>query len=119
MAYALWENKLAGGLPTGIADKVEALQLINKLGNCSLLEKTFNISKSDKTLRNFMEQVHEVKEGKVALPSWTQALAMDGSMLDPSTAATDAIVQAIEKRDKTIRDELVEFVKGAKLRVDL
>jgi hypothetical protein len=89
------------------------------LGNCSLLEKTFNISKSDKTLRSFMEQVSEFKEGKVALSFWAQALELEDSMLDPATAATDAIVQAIQTRDKVIRAELVEFVKGTNTRVDL
>ena len=39
----------------------ELLQEINRLGNCSLFEKTFNISKSDKTLRTFLADVHEFK----------------------------------------------------------
>ena len=100
-------------------DRADALPLVNMLGNCSLLEKTFNISKSDKTLRAFMEQVHEFKEGKVSLSSWAEALGLEGSMLDAAAAATDTIVQAIETRDKAIRAELVEFVKGTKTRVDL
>jgi hypothetical protein len=119
VAYALWDAKLAAGLPTGIEDRADALPLVNMLGNCSLLEKTFNISKSDKTLRSFMEQVSEFKEGKVALSFWAQALELEDSMLDPATAATDAIVQAIQTRDKVIRAELVEFVKGTNTRVDL
>jgi hypothetical protein len=119
VAYALWDAKLAAGLPTGIEDRADALPLVNMLGNCSLLEKTFNISKSDKTLRSFMEQVHEFKEGKVELSSWAQALGLEDSMLDAAAAATDVIVQAIQTRDKAIRAELVEFVKGTKTRVDL
>ena len=119
VAHVLWEKKLAAGLPTGIQDPVDALQLINMLGNCALLEKSFNISKSDKTLRDFMEQVHEFKEGKVALSSWAQALSLEDSMLDPAAAATDAIVAAIKKRDEAVRADLVEFVKGTKSRADL
>jgi hypothetical protein len=119
VAYALWEVKLAAGLPTGIEDQAEALSLVNILGNCSLLEKTFNISKSDKTLRSFMEQVHEFKEGKVDLSSWAQALGLADSMLDAASATSDDIVQAIETRDKAIRAELVDFVKGTKNRADL
>jgi len=119
VAYALWDAKLTAGLPTGIEDRADALSLVNTIGNCSLLEKTFNISKSDKTLRSFMEQVHEFKEGKVELSSWAQALGLEDSMLDADAAATDAIVQAIQTRDKAIRTELVEFVKGTKTRVDL
>ncbi len=76
VAYALWDKKLVAALPQGIDDRNEAILLVNLLGNCSLLEKTFNISKSDKTLRSFMEQVHEIKEGKVTLSSWGQALGL-------------------------------------------
>jgi hypothetical protein len=119
VAYALWKTKLGAGLPTGIEDRDEALSLVNMLGNCSLLEKTFNISKSDKTLRSFMEQVHEFKDGKVVLSSWAQALGLDDTMLDAAVASTDKIVQAVQARDKTVRAELIEFVKGTKTRVDL
>ena len=119
VAYALWDNKLATGLPTGFADRADAQPLVNMLGNCSLLEKSFNISKSDKTLRSFMEQVHEVREGKVALADWAQALGIDGCMLDASAATPDSIAQAILARDNAIRDDLVGFVKGTKTRIDI
>lgn len=119
VAYKLWDKKLDTGLPTGVVDRADALSLINLLGNCSLLEKTFNISKSDKTLRSFMEQVHEVKEGKVTLAYWAKPLGLDDTMMDASIATTDGIVQAVQSRDRSIRAELVDFVKGAKTRVDL
>jgi hypothetical protein len=119
VAYTLWEAKLAHGLPTGIDDAAEALALVNMLGNCSLLEKTFNISKSAKTLSSFMEQVHEFKEGKIVLSSWAQALALEDSLLNAEAATNDAIAQAIQKRDNLTRSELVEFAKGTKSRVDL
>lgn len=119
VAYALWEAKLAAGLPTGIEDRADALPLVNLLGNCSLLEKTFNISKSAKTLRSFMVQVHEIKEGKVDLTSWARALGLEGALLDAEAATGDAVVQAIQTRDKAIRAELVEFVKGTRTRVDI
>jgi hypothetical protein len=134
VAYAHWDKKLAVGLPTGIETKVEALALVNMLGNCSLLAKSFNISKSDKSLRSFMEQVHEFKEGKVELSSWALALQLENPMLDGTRntsdqsgsalpdgtpASSDEIVAAIKKRDTAIRIELVEFVKGTKTRMDL
>ena len=96
----LWDKKIAAALPQGIDDRNEAILLVNLLGNCSLLEKTFNISKSDKTLRSFMEQVHEIKEGKVTLSSWGQALGLTDVMLDAATADTDAVVLAMQERDK-------------------
>ena len=119
VAFAQWDKKLAAGLPEGIENRADALPLVNLLGNCSLLEKSFNISKSDKTVKSFMEQVHEVKDGKVALASWAQALALEDSMIDATIASTDIILKAIQTRDATIRAELVEFVKGTKARADL
>lgn len=119
VAYALWEKKLATRLPKGFDDPKDAIPLVNLLGNCSLLEKAFNISKSDKTLRSFMEQVHEIKEGKMLLSSWAPALGLPAVMLDPETADVDAIAAAIQDRDKTVRADLTDFVKGLKLRVDL
>lgn len=119
VAYALWDGKLAAGLPQGVDDRNEALPLVNLLGNCSLLEKSFNISKSDKPLRSFMEQVHEIKEGKVLLSDWAQALGLPDAMLDAVAAEPDAILTAIQERDKAIRADLTEFVKGTKVRVDV
>ena len=121
VAFALWDRKLEEGMPTGIETRVEAQPLVNLLGNCSLLEKTFNISKSDKTLRSFLEQVHEFKEDQVDLSSWAQSLGLADSMMDPATAAAtaDIILQAIQTRDSDIRTELTEFVKGTMTRVDL
>ena len=134
VAYAQWDRKVSLELPTGMETKDEALALVNMLGNCSLLEKSFNISKSDKTLRSFLEEVHEFKEGKVDLASWALALQLENPMLDGTMADdeqsqsilpvgtatnTDGIVRALRKRDAAIRAELVEFVKGAKIRMDL
>ena len=134
VAYAQWDRKVSLGLPTGIETKDEALALVNMLGNCSLLEKSFNISKSDKTLRSFLEEVHEFKEGKVDLASWALALQLENPMLDGTMASdeqsqsilpvgteadSDGFVRAIRKRDAAIRAELVEFVKGTKIRMDL
>lgn len=119
VAYALWDAKLATMLPTGFTDRAEAQSLVNMIGNCSLLEKTFNISKSDKSLRSFMGQVHEFKQGIIALSSWEQALGLDASMADPVTATTDIIVKAMQDRDKAIRTELIEFIKGMRIRKDV
>ncbi len=119
VAYKLWEAKLTAGLPTGFVSRDEAIRVVNMLGNCSLLEKTFNISKSDKTLRSFMEQVYEIKAGKVDLALWAQALGLDDTILDAAAPAADVILQAIQARDNAIRAELVEFVKGTKVRKDV
>jgi hypothetical protein len=119
VAFALWRRKLEAGLPAGMTDKVLAESVVNKLGNCALLEKNFNISKSDKTMKSFIEQVHELKEKKVALTDWTTALGIPATMLDPSAVDVTDIAEAIDTRDTLIRKDLVDFVNGKLSRVDM
>jgi Protein of unknown function DUF262 len=119
VAYAMWEKKLVVGLPDGFTEPEEAQSIVNRLGNCSLLEKSFNVSKSDKTLKSFMEAVHEIKEKKVALEDWAKTLLIEDAMLDPSGVTANAISKAIEDRDQLIRKEVVDFVKGIRSRIDL
>lgn len=117
--FALWKNRLASGLPSGILVEEEASAFANKLGNCALLEKNFNISKGDKELKSFLSQIHEVLEGKIRIDAWCAALAISQPLLEPATASVDEICQAIDRRDKEIRDELTEFIRGQKARADL
>lgn len=119
VAHAIWERKIANGLPTGVTEKEEALAIVNQLGNCSLLEKSFNISKSDRTLQSFMEEVHEFKEDKALLTEWAASLGIAEIMMDGGTADTTALAHAIGKRDQLIRKELAEFVSGKRGRVDM
>ncbi|HJT36730.1 MAG TPA: DUF262 domain-containing protein [Pirellulales bacterium] len=119
LSYAYWERRLQNGFPTGYSEMEESLSLANLLGNCSLLEKTFNISKSDKTLKSFMEQVHEFKERRLDLDAWALSLSIPLCLLDPSQATSDEIAAALKTRDEVIRAEVVDFVRGSKTRKDL
>jgi hypothetical protein len=119
VAHALWQKKLEGGLPAGIAEAADALPIVNRLGNCALLEKNFNISKGAQTLKSFLDEVEEFKKGIWTLDTWAKALAIPESMLDPATADVTSIATEIDKRDKEIRDELIQFVRGTRTRVDV
>jgi hypothetical protein len=118
VSFALWEKKLQSGLPKEVPEQEEALSLANRLGNCSLLEKNFNISKSDKTLKSFLSQIHEVRENKIRIDAWCAALAIPQALLDPDVANVDEINEAIENRDKEMRSDLADFVRGQRVRVD-
>ncbi|HEX5430450.1 MAG TPA: hypothetical protein VFW83_00680 [Bryobacteraceae bacterium] len=116
MAFSIWENKLSND---GEGDGADTLAHVNRLGNCALLEKNFNISKSNKGLKDFLTQIHEVVQGKIRIDAWCAALSISQTMLDPANATTTGIIDAIENRDKEIRAELIEFVRGQRVRVDL
>jgi hypothetical protein len=119
VAHALWEKMVMALPPKDEEEEQELLQAINKLGNCVLLEKTFNISKSDRPAKEFLEGVHEIKSGKIKLEDWANALDVATCMLDPASSSAQDILDAINKRDDEVRQELVDFVKGNKSRKDL
>ena len=104
--------------PDGFNSKDEANQFINLLGNCSLLDKSFNISKSDKPMRHFLEQVHEFKTGESHMGDWEKALSLSPTLTSPGEASFADIKNAIETRNALIRKDLVDFVAGQKHRED-
>ena len=118
VSFAFWEEKLKAGLPGKFTDLDDAKAIANQLGNCALLEKNFNISKGAKSLKSFLEQIHEFKEGPWSLTEWGSALGMPIDMVDSDIAAVDSIVAAIENRDTAMRAELTEFVRGQRSRAD-
>jgi len=104
--------------PDGFDNRFEAVAFINLLGNCSLLDKSFNISKSDKSLRSFIEDVHEFKEGKIMIPDWEKALSLTATLTSPEGKKLADIKADILSRDALIRKDLSEFISGTKQRVD-
>lgn len=104
--------------PDEFGSKLDALAFINLLGNCSLLEKSFNISKSDKPMWTFLQEVHEFKEGTILRDDWEAALSLSQTLTAPDGAKLLDIKTAIETRDALIRKELTAFIAGTMWRVD-
>ncbi|MBN9521368.1 DUF262 domain-containing protein [bacterium] len=119
VAHALWEGKVKATAPKDDEEAQELIQEINRLGNCSLLEKNFNLSKSDKTLRAFLADVYEFKSAKLKLDDWAKALVLGPEFLDPDKFTLKEIEEAIKNREETMRKEIVEFAQGARQRQDL
>jgi hypothetical protein len=120
LAFGLWKGLWKGKSANAEEiDEADALALVNRLGNCALLEKNFNISKSDKGLKEFLAQIHEIKQGKIRIDAWCAALSISQPLLDPAAATVKDVIDAIENRDKEIRAELVEFVRGQRARIDV
>jgi Protein of unknown function DUF262 len=104
--------------PDNFESKEDALASINLLGNCSLLEKSFNISKSDRPMWSFMQDVHEFKEGTIKRDEWEVALSLTTTLTDPGGSSVAEINKAIQTRDAAIRRDLTEFISGTKRRID-
>ena len=121
VAYAWWQRLVQGEVdkklttftgtdeeraslaPDGFDSRPEADEFINLLGNCSLLDKSFNISRSDASMWSFLEQVHEFKEGIVQRYQWEQALSLSETLTSPDESTFAEIVVAIQSRDSLIR----------------
>lgn len=104
--------------PAVFSDEDEARSFINSIGNCSLLEKSFNVSKSDKTLWSFIKQVHEFQIGKDR-GNWENALALTPVLTDPVNSTISDIFTAINEREKIIKDDLTGFIRGQIKRQDI
>jgi hypothetical protein len=112
------DEEKAAVAPDDFESRYDALSFINLLGNCSLLEKTFNISKSDEPMWNFLEDVHEFKEGQLQRHEWEEALALSETLTSPDNSNLADIKNAVQTRDALIRRDLTDFIAGRKHRVD-
>jgi hypothetical protein len=104
--------------PDGFESWSDALTFINLLGNCSLLDKSFNISKSDAPMWTFLKEVHEFKRGQIQRNEWESALSLSETLTDPTGSTMAEIKNAVLARDALIRKDLTEFIAGTKHRVD-
>ncbi len=123
VAYDLWQKKVMSTVDKALtADdttRQELLSGVNDLGNCMLLEKNFNISKSNASLKAFLEQVHEFKSKKCSLEEWAKSLELDMQQVDSTTTPIDLLRQLFTSRAQKIRADLEQFVRGTKMRVDI
>lgn len=116
VAFAKWQA-LVGAAP--ITPPSSADVDSNWLGNCSLLEKSFNISKGKQSMRPFLEHVHEFESGAITVNDWAKALEITDPLLDPDKYSLVDIRDAIQTRTELIKDEIVSYLKGGLSRVDL
>lgn len=105
--------------PDDFESKADALAFINLLGNCSLLEKSFNISKSAEPMRDFLKEVHEFKEQKIQLDEWEAALSLTTTLTSPAESTLSEITNSVKSRDALIRKDLLDFIAGSKVRADI
>jgi hypothetical protein len=127
VAWDLWRTKLASipDAPPAIDGKTQGTPVeelgprVNDLGNCMLLEKNFNISKSNSPLKEFLDGVYEFKEGKLELADWAAALDLDMGQVDCSSTPVDQLQVLFSGRAQKIRNDLEKFIRGIKDRIDL
>ena len=94
---------------------------INQIGNCTLLKKSFNVSKSEKEIAEFLEDVIEFSEngqqGDARFHEWADALGIQPALLRPK-GNSESVQCSIEQRTSRIKDDLIQYIDGKIQRVD-
>ena len=106
-AVALWDRA-----PPALDRTVTPEDVVNDLGNMFLLEKNFNIGKSDKPLLQLLGRVEEIGDDGVKQEAFLAALAIDQTLAEPSARTREDIQKAIDVRGALIREELAAYVRG-------
>jgi len=97
----------------------ELITKANELGNCMLLEKNFNISKSNKPLKEFLDQVHEFMSGQIKIEQWSAALDLRMPQVDSGATPVDKLQELFNDRTQKIRSDLEQFIRGRVSRIDV
>lgn len=124
VAVKLWET-LVGAQPLADPEDEAALRVddlsttMNALGNCCLLEKSFNIAKGAEPLSAFLNRVHEFKTGTLTIDDWTRDLGVDAVLADPTGKAANDVRVVVEERTAAMKAELKEYLAGARQRADV
>ncbi len=123
VAIKLWETlRRNPELPAGEQEPSSETDIasdVNALGNCCLLEKSFNIAKGAKTLQTFLSSVHEIKNGSVTIESWARKLEIEPVLLNPTDHSMEEVVQAISRRTDNMKTTLKDYIAGERQRADL
>ena len=91
---------------------------INQIGNCMLLEKNFNISKSNRPLSDWLDEIDSMGD-EVVRNEWLDSFHIDECMSGPANRSLTELVETFEARTEAIRKEMVEYVRGERERVDI
>lgn len=107
VAHNFWSNFIAKTIEPGSNAYNETMSLINQLGNCSVLCKSTNCSKSDYTMKAFFAQCNWASDK-------AELLAIPQEMFSPDEGdlTVSIILDKIKARTQYIRNELCKFLDG-------
>jgi hypothetical protein len=126
VAVKLWET--LSGTPQLVGPSIEdevslgiddISTTMNSLGNCCLLEKSFNIAKGKEPLRAFLDRVHEFTHTSMTVDQWAKDIGLDASLVDPRGLEVSEIRATVENRTSRMKQELKDYVIGKLQRADV
>lgn len=103
ISWSYWEARFNGNS--------DQLKVANQIGNCALLEKTFNISKGKNSLDVWLNKVNDFPG-----QSWKDALAIPNvmsSLIAQEEILESELTRVINERTAQIKDELRTYIIAA------
>jgi hypothetical protein len=125
VAVKLWERLSGAQSQLNSVEDDEALATedlsttINALGNCCLLEKSFNIAKAAEPLGAFLARVYEFKTAGLTVSEWTADLGVPATLVDPTGFSIADVRAAVDARTEGMKSELKQYLEGTRERADL
>lgn len=86
---------------------------LNAIGNCALLDKQYNISKSKKPLGEFLDEIKKARPTQFEPAAWLRELRVHEAQVDPS-ANRERLRVASEQRTRLVKDDLLAWIDGGK-----
>lgn len=84
---------------------------LNAIGNCALLDKAYNISKSGKALGAFLQVIKDSRPTEFDPAEWKAALSIQEAQVDPAKAK-EALRQASQARTELLKADLHAWIDG-------
>lgn len=95
-----------------------AMAFINNIGDCSILNISYNSSKDRTELGTFMEGMQEFKKGENGVPKvnqkeWLEEMIIDEIFVHPFSKGfkLEDMVRAIKERENAIYSDLEKFIE--------
>jgi hypothetical protein len=104
---------------SGMPESDDLSVKMNALGNCFLLEKSFNIAKGAEPLQSFLARVHEFKNGAVTVEAWAKDIGLAAILVNATGKTIDDVSTAVDERTTSMKNELKEYIVGGRQRADL
>lgn len=105
VSWNLWEQ--------AFVNNADVLKVANRLGNCTLLEKTFNISKGKESLETWLNKIADFPSAE-----WKSSLKIPELMANVKTPIDkweEELATAIDLRTTLIKDEIIAYVMDKNL----
>jgi hypothetical protein len=124
VAIKLWDTLQGAHVESDAQDDLalshdDLSTAMNALGNCCLLEKSFNIAKGAEPMRSFLGRVYEFQTSELTIDEWSRDIGIDLILIEPTGQTAADVRDVVERRTIAMKTELKEYLAGTRQRADV